>query len=71
MVQVTIHDQEDRLIARVKMHHAPRVGEVIWLLPTKEHEDSALKITEVCHWVSDQHDCHDVCIYVESLKKEE
>jgi hypothetical protein len=65
MVEVELHDNDDNLITQVDMHHAPAVGDVLWLCPHREK--SVYKVKEICHWVSDSHEYHRVCVYVETI----
>lgn len=70
MIEIELHDDQDHEIARVNMHHAPAVGDVLWLLPHREK--SSYKVKQVCHWVSDAPGLahlgyHRVCVYVEAV----
>lgn len=69
MIKVKFHTRKDRLITEAKMHHAPRVGEKIWLLP-QEGRQSAYLVIDVCHWVSDviSEGYHECCVYVTPIK---
>ena len=66
MILVEIHDTEDRPITSVKMEHAPRVGEHLWMLP-QDGTKPAYRVTDVAHWVSDESEYHKVCVHVESI----
>jgi len=66
MIEIELHNNEDNTIAKVFMHHAPNVGDVIWLLPRSDRK-TAFKVDEVCHWVSDEMGYHRVCVYVQDI----
>lgn len=70
MLEVELHDNDDNEIARVKMHHAPAIGDVLWLMPKREQ--SSYRVEQICHWVSDDKALQDigyhrVCVYVEAI----
>lgn len=67
MIRVTFLLEDDSVVTNGAMHHAPAIGEFIWLLPA-DGRQSAYVVKSVAHWVSDQHDYHKVAVYVEAVK---
>lgn len=68
MIHVTFKDQNDHQVTQAYMHCPPHKDELIWLLPA-DNRQSAYKVTEVAHWVSDvaPEGYHNCCVYVEKI----
>lgn len=74
MIKITFFEfepegEDENQITIGYMHHAPRVGEKIWLLPQSGRK-SDFEVMEVCHWVSDHitDGYHAVAVYMRPMK---
>lgn len=73
-VRITLLTEDQEIcMSDILMHHAPRVGEIIWLLPPEKYIHSAFKVLEVAHWVSPESSYvyHHCAVYVKPIKEEE
>ena len=69
-VAFLLNDESETHIAQSTLECVPRVGEIIWFVPSGTRK--ARKVTEVCHWIAIEagNNYHKACVYLKEISRE-